>query len=97
MKLTKQEQKVYNYIRDHLGCTTKDIQRDLGIECPSARITYMRQKGVDIRSIGQKKFPGSRPFEMYAIDGSTRAPKKQQVEFLSDGSVRVSYRYQFTS
>lgn len=90
-KLTKQEQKVFNYIRDHRGCTTKDIQRDLGIECPSARITYMRQKGVVIASIGQKKYPGARPFEMYAIDGNTHAPKKQHVEFLPNGSVRVSY------
>jgi hypothetical protein len=29
MKLTKQEQKVFNYIRDHRGCTTRDIQREM--------------------------------------------------------------------
>lgn len=91
MTLTKQEQKVFRYIRDHRGCTTKDIQRELGIECPSARITYMRQKGVQITSIGQKKYPGARPFEMYAIDGAEK-PKRQEVEFLPDGSVRVSYQ-----
>jgi hypothetical protein len=39
MKLTKQVQKVFNYIRDHRGCTTRDIQQALFIECTSARIT----------------------------------------------------------
>jgi hypothetical protein len=68
MKLTKQEQKVYNFIRDHRGATTKDIERELGITCPSARITYLRDKGVNIKSIGQKKYPGTRAFEMYAIE-----------------------------
>jgi hypothetical protein len=67
MKLTKQEQKVYNFIRDHRGATTKDIERELGITCPSARITYLRDKGVNIKSIGQKKYPGTRAFEMYEI------------------------------
>jgi hypothetical protein len=46
---------------------THDIQRDLWIECPSARITGLRTKGVDVQSVGQKKYPHSRPFEMYAI------------------------------
>lgn len=68
MKLSKQEKKVYDYIVNHRGCTTRDIQRDLWIECPSARITGLRQKGVNIYSIGQKKYPEARPFEMYAID-----------------------------
>jgi Helix-turn-helix domain len=54
MKLNKQEQKVYNFIRDHRGATTKDIERELGITCPSARITYLRDKDVNIKSIGQK-------------------------------------------
>jgi hypothetical protein len=75
MKLTPQEQKVYAYIRDHRGCTTKDIQRDLGIECPSARITYMRQKGIQITSIGKKKYPGTKAFELYAIEGAVPAYK----------------------
>jgi hypothetical protein len=67
-KLTKQEQKVFNYIRDHRGCTTRDLQRDLLIECPSARITGLRNKGIVVTTIGQKKYPGARPFEMYAVE-----------------------------
>jgi hypothetical protein len=65
--LTPQERKVYDYILTHRGYTTHDIQRDLWIECPSARITGLRTKGVDVQSVGQKKYPHSRPFEMYAI------------------------------
>jgi hypothetical protein len=56
-QLLKQEKKVFDYIRAHGGCTTPDIQRDLLIECPSARITGLRNKGVVVRSIGQT-YPG---------------------------------------
>jgi hypothetical protein len=90
MKLTKQEQKVHNYIRDHRGCTTRDIQRDTFISCPSGRITEMREKGVQIFSIGQRKYEGSRAFECYAIGEEIHKPK-QVVEQLANGSVRVSY------
>jgi hypothetical protein len=73
----------------HRGTTTSDIQRDTGIECPSARITEMRGDGVKIISIGKKKYPGSKAFEMYALE---EQPKPRQVvEQLTDGSVRVTY------
>lgn len=62
-KLTKQERKVYDYIKAHRGCTTRDIQRDTFIECPWARFTGLRQKGVIVKSIGTLKYEGSRPFE----------------------------------
>jgi hypothetical protein len=88
--LTKQQQKVYAYIRDHRGCTTSDIQRDTKIECPSGRIAEMRKAGVEIISVGQKKYEGSRAFECYAIGEEIHKPK-QVVEQLADGSVRVSY------
>ena len=49
----------------------------------------MRKKGVDIFSIGQKKYEGSRAFEMYAV---TEAPRPRQVgEFQPAGSVKISY------
>lgn len=80
LRLTKQEQKVYSYIVAHPGATTKDIERELGITCPSARITYLRDKGVNIRSIGQKKYPGSRAFECYAIEGAEPAYRYAYVE-----------------
>ena len=79
MNLTKQEQKVYDYLRKNPGSTTKDIQRDLGISCPSARITYMRQKGVEIRSIGQVKYPGSRAFEKYTVEPLTKRVSQIQI------------------
>ncbi len=69
--LTDQQKKVANYIVKNGGCTTKDIQRDTGVTCPSARITELRAKfaGTDyqIRSIGQIKYPGSKAFEKYQI------------------------------
>jgi hypothetical protein len=68
MKLTKQERKVHDYIKAHRGCTTRDIQRDTLIECPSARITGLRHKGVLVKEIGTLKYPGARPFIRYAIE-----------------------------
>jgi hypothetical protein len=56
-KLTPQEDKVYRYILTHRGCATHDIQRELWIECPSARITGLRNKGVDIISRRAKEIP----------------------------------------
>jgi Helix-turn-helix domain len=89
MKLTKQQAKVFAYIRDHRGATTSDIQRDTRIGCPSARIAEMRKKGVNIFSIGQKRYEGSRAFEMYAM---TEVPKPRQVvELQPNGSVKVTY------
>jgi hypothetical protein len=77
MKLTKQQRKVFDYISAHRGCTTKDIQRDTGIECPSGRITEMRKLGL-IEEIGTLKYPGSRAFVRYAA--KEQRPRFQYVE-----------------
>ena len=66
-KLNSQENKVYRYIEDNYGCTTHDIQADLFIQCPSARITKIRQKGYPLVGVGLKKYPNTKPFVMYAI------------------------------
>ncbi len=87
-RLTKQERKVYDYIKAHRGCTTRDIQRDTFIECPSARITGLRHKGVLVKEIGTMKYPGARPFVRYAIED---AKPRQIVEQLPNGSVRITY------
>lgn len=68
MKYTPQEMKVYTYIKDHPGATTHDITRDTFVQKPCARITDLRAKGAKIVSIGQKKYPGSRAFECYAVE-----------------------------
>jgi hypothetical protein len=68
MKLTKQQEKVRAYIASHRGCTTRDIIRDTFITCPSGRITELRQAGVNIISVGKKRFPGANAFECYAIE-----------------------------
>jgi len=75
MRLTKQERRVHDYIKAHRGCTTRDIQRDTLIECPSARITGLRHKGVLVKEIGTLKYPGARPFVRYAIEET--APKNR--------------------
>ena len=79
MNLTKQQRKVANYIYQHRGCTTKDIQRDTGITCPSGRITELRHAGVNIISIGQKRYAGARAFECYAIELPKPAPPKKEL------------------
>ena len=66
--MTKQQEKVYRFILANRGCTSKDIMFGTGIQCPSGRITELRRDGVNITSIGHKKYPGSKAFEMYAID-----------------------------
>lgn len=66
--MTKQQEKVYRFILANRGCTSKEIMLGTGIQCPSGRITELRTDGVDIISIGHKKYPGSKAFEMYAID-----------------------------
>jgi hypothetical protein len=45
-----------------------------GIQCPSGRITEIKQAGINIFSIGRKKYPGSKAFECYAIE--VPAPKQ---------------------
>lgn len=78
-KLTKQAEKVYRFILANRGCTTKEIMLGTGIQCPSGRISEMRADGVKIISIGQKKYPGSKSFEMYAIE----EPLTKQVSHIS--------------
>ncbi|MEO9623820.1 MULTISPECIES: hypothetical protein [Alphaproteobacteria] len=68
MKLTKQQERVYRYILANRGCTTKDIMLNTGIQCPSGRISELRDQGVKITSIGQRRYRGSKAFECYAID-----------------------------
>lgn len=75
MKLTKQQNKVYAFIRANRGCTTADIQRATGIECPSGRIAEMRRMGIKIVSVGKRKYPGTKAFECYAIEGAEPAYK----------------------
>jgi hypothetical protein len=67
IQLGRQQRKVYDYIKAHPGATTHDIQFETWVSYPSGRITEMRQLGVPIISIGQKKYGHSKPFEMYAI------------------------------
>ena len=66
--MTKQQEKVYRYILENRGCTTHDIMANTFIQCPSGRISELRQQGVKILSIGHKKYLGSKAFEMYAIE-----------------------------
>lgn len=66
--MTKQQEKVYRYILAHPGCTTHDITRDAFIQCPSGRLSELRNQGVKIISVGHKKYEGSKAFEMYAIE-----------------------------
>lgn len=77
--MTKQQEKVYRFILNHRGCTTKDIMLGTGIQCPSGRISELREQGVKIISIGHRKYEGSKAFECYAID----EPFKKKVSHFS--------------
>lgn len=81
MKLTPQEKKVYDYIKAHPGATTHSITRDTFVQKPCARITDLRAKGVEIASVGQVKYPGTRAFVKYAIKtGLTRKVSKYEFD-----------------
>ncbi len=67
MNLSKQCEKVYEYIRSHPGCTTLDIINDTAIAYPSHRIAQLRRAGVPIIVIGHKTLPGARPFKRLAL------------------------------
>jgi hypothetical protein len=72
--LTPQERKVYDYLLEHPGATTHSITVDTFIQKPCARIVGLKRKGINVISIGQKKYSGAKPFEMYAIQADTLFP-----------------------
>lgn len=73
MKLSRQEQKVWDFIEKHPRCTKNDIYDALKISCSSARITEINKKyrkaGLEKPIVWkeQKKFAGARPFSLYEI------------------------------
>jgi len=67
MNLSKQCEKVYDYIRSHPGCTNLDIINGTGLAYPSARIAALRKAGVPVIVIGKKKAPGTEAFKQFAI------------------------------
>ena len=83
MKLTNQQQKVYDYIRDHRGCTSHDITRDTFVQKPCARISELRDAGVEFEDLGKKKYPGTQPFTKYGI--KTHLTERKQVVKIVDG------------
>lgn len=88
--MTKQQEKVYRYILNHRGCTTHDIMRDTFIQCPSGRISELRDMGVDIQEIGTVKYPGTKAFVRYAIGEPLK--KKVSVIDIVDGRAIESFK-----
>ena len=70
-----------------MSASARAASSSTGIECPSARLTEMRKKGVNIFSIGQKKYEGSRAFEMYAV-----TDMKPRYRYFERGGVMVEVR-----
>ena len=54
-----------------------------GIQCPSGRISELRNQGVDIISVGHRKYAGSKAFELYAI-GKPLTKTKTIVEVIDN-------------
>ncbi len=67
MSLTKQCQKVYDYIKAYPGCTTLDIINDTAIAYPTHRIAELRRAGIPIVAVGDKNVAGARPFKRLAL------------------------------
>ncbi len=67
MNLSKQSEKVYEYIRSHPGCTKLEIITGTGVAYPSERIAALRKAGVPIMVVGKKKDLDAGPFKQFAI------------------------------
>lgn len=68
MKLSRQEQKVYDYILAHPGCTTHDITVNTFIQKPCARIVGLERKGVEVKRVGEVRYAADiRPFKKLEI------------------------------
>jgi Helix-turn-helix domain len=67
MDLSKQCEKVYEYIQSHPGCTKLDIITATGIVYPSERIAALRKAGVPVIVIGKKKQIDGGSFNQFAI------------------------------
>src|ERR1700712_1712167 len=74
MNLSKQEQKVYEFILPTPHSTTADIQHSIWVSCPSARKTEINKKALAeglpevIISDGKRYYDGAHPFEEYIIN-----------------------------
>jgi hypothetical protein len=90
MKLTNQEQKVYDYIKEHPGCTSHDITRDTFIQKPCSNIVRMERKGVVVDRIGEKKYPGTKAFKMYSI--GVPLTKRVSVVEIIDGVAHETFK-----
>lgn len=86
--MTKQQQKVYDFIKKHPGATTKDIMLQTGIQCPSGRISELRAAGVDIQEVGTVKYPGSKAFVKYKI-GKPLTKTISRVEIVDGVAVEI--------
>ena len=67
MNLSKQCQKVYDYLNAHPGCTLLDIISHTGVAYASCRIVELRKAGVPIIVIGERTCADARPSKLLAI------------------------------
>lgn len=86
--MTNQQEKVYRFILNNRGCTTKDIMLETGIQCPSGRISELRSLGVKIEEIGTLKYPGSKAFVQYAI-GKPLQKRTQHIEIVDGRAIET--------
>lgn len=81
--------RVYKCILENPGITSKEIMLVTGVQCPSGRISEIRDLGIKIISIGQRKFPGSKPFEMYKIEGEPLTKQEMRIEIKDGVAIRT--------
>ena len=81
LKLSKQEQKVYDFIRDNPGCTTHDITIHTFVQKPCARVVGLESKGIVIERRGEVKYGDSRPFKKLYL---AKPLTKQKSTFVFD-------------
>ena len=56
---------------------------ETGIQCPSGRISELRDAGVEFEELGKVKYPGAQPFTKYGI--KKRLTKRVQEVNVVDG------------
>ena len=41
---------------------------DTFVQCPTDRMSEMRSLGIVFKEVGEKQYPGAKPFKLYAIE-----------------------------
>lgn len=88
MKLSNQQQQVYDYLRENPGCTVRAMHEHIfpGVDKVSARLSELKNKGVQIKKLGRNQYNEMQ----YAIE--KLLTKREQSVVIKNGVTYISYK-----